>query len=146
MPSADGPPVRWDESGTPHSTAFNDIYRSQSPAGGGLAQAREVFLRGCGLLGSPPAWCRAPTWTILETGFGLGLNALAAWQAWRDDPHRPERLHLVSIESHPVRASDLLQSVAAWPALQPLAQQLAKAWWGMGSGLHRLSFEGGGSV
>ncbi len=143
MSRADRPPVRWDESGTPHSTEFNDIYRSQSPAGGGLAQAREVFLRGCGLLDSPPAWANARVWTLLETGFGLGLNALATWQAWRQDPQRPDRLHVVSIESSPVTATDLLRSVQDWPDLHDLAQTLARAWWGMGEGQHRLSFEGG---
>ncbi len=111
--------------------------------GEGWAQAREVFLRGCGLLGPTSAWQGASHWTILETGFGLGLNALAAWHAWREDPQRPARLHLVGIEASPVAASDLVQSVAAWPELQPLAQALSRQWWGLTTGLHRLTLEDG---
>ena len=75
-----GEAVEWLPDGTPRSPRFDDIYRSST---GGLEQARHVFLRGCGL---PQAWAGRPQWRILETGFGLGLNFLAAWRAWKDDP------------------------------------------------------------
>ena len=48
-----------------------------------LVQAQAVFLQGCGL---PAAWAATPRWRILETDFGLGLNFLATWAAWRADP------------------------------------------------------------
>ena len=89
-------PVEWLPDGTPRSPRFDDIYRSST---GGLEQARHVFLRGCGL---PDAWAGQPQWRILETGFGLGLNFLAAWRAWKDDPQRPRLLHFVSAEAWPV--------------------------------------------
>jgi tRNA 5-methylaminomethyl-2-thiouridine biosynthesis bifunctional protein len=133
-------PVVWEDDGTPRSSRFNDIYRSRGADGlGGLAQSRHVFLSGCGLLGPKPLWHDAPSWTILETGFGLGLNFLATWKAWRDDPHRPRRLHYVALELDPVQASDLLRSVSAWAELQSLAKGLSKAWWGLVPGLHTLS-------
>ena len=51
-------PVQWLPDGTPRSTRFNDVYRSQGLDGlGGWAQARHVFLRGCGLL--PGQTCRS---------------------------------------------------------------------------------------
>ena len=81
--------VEWDERGIPRSPRFGDVYRTAS---GGLEQARHVFLAGCGL---PAAWAGQPCWRILETGFGLGINFLAAWRAWKDDPHRPRLLHFV---------------------------------------------------
>lgn len=130
-------PVDWGADGTPRSPRFDDIYR---PAAGGLAQARHVFLGGCGL---PGAWAGRRQWRILETGFGLGLNFLAAWQAWRDDPQRPGLLHFVSVEAFPVAAHDLLRSTQAHPELLPLAQQLAAQWDGLLPGFHRLAFEGG---
>jgi tRNA 5-methylaminomethyl-2-thiouridine biosynthesis bifunctional protein len=130
-------PVDWGDDGTPRSPRFDDIYR---PADGGLLQARAVFLGGCGL---PLAWAGQARWRILETGFGLGLNFLAAWRAWRDDPARPAMLHYVSIEAWPVSAGDLLRSVAGFPELQELAAQLARQWWGLVPGLHRLAFEEG---
>ena len=143
------PPVRWGDDGTPHSTLFDDVYRSQSAYGNGdrgLAQSRGVFLQGCGLLpanDTPSAWADRPQWHVLETGFGLGLNFLATWQAWQQDPQRPQRLFFTSIEAWPVSADDIVRSARAFPALQDLAQTLGAAWRGLLPGVHRLVFEGG---
>lgn len=130
-------PVAWGEDGTPRSPRFGDAYRC---AAGGLEQARHVFLEGCGL---PAAWARQRQWRILETGFGLGLNFLASWHAWRSDPQRPGLLHFASVEAWPVGAQDLLRGVEGMPALQPLAEALAARWPGLAPGFHRFSFEGG---
>lgn len=129
--------VAWDDDGTPRSPRFDDIYRS---AAGGLEQAQHVFLHGSGLAA---AWAGRACWRVLETGFGLGLNFLATWHAWRCDPRRPRLLHFVSIEAWPVAMEDLLRSVAAYPALQPLAETLAGRWQGLVAGFHRFSFENG---
>ncbi len=130
------PIVEWRD-GTPHSPGFNDIYHS---CAGGLAQARQVFMRGCGL---PQAWQHQSQWRVLETGFGLGLNFLATWQAWQDDPQRPTLLHFASIEAHPVEVADLLRSAQDHPELVALAQELSLQWRKPGPGFHRMSFEGG---
>jgi len=129
--------IEWLEDGTPYSPRFGDRYRSEL---GGLAQSREVFLRGCGL---PDAWVGQPQWRILETGFGLGLNFLVTWQAWKADPQRPRLLHFVSTEAYPASADDLLRAASAHPELMPLAQQLHAQCWGLLPGVHRLVFEGG---
>ena len=130
-------PVDWLDDGTPFSPRFGDRYRSQL---GGLAQARGAFLAGCGL---PAAWADQPQWRILETGFGLGLNFLVAWQAWRQDPRRPRLLHFVSTEAYPVDAPGILRNCAEYPELQPLAEALAAQWWGLLPGVHRLAFDEG---
>ena len=128
-------PVDWRADGVPRSARFDDIYHSES---GALAQARHVFLAGCGL---PQAWAEQPQWRILETGFGLGLSFLTAWQAWRDDPRRPRLLHFVSIEAHPVSRDDLLRAAAAYPELATLAAELGAQWQGLLPGFHRLAFD-----
>ena len=136
-------PVLWDADGTPRNPRFDDPYRSHAD---GLAQARQVFLAGSGLLadaGAPTAWAHLPQWSVLETGFGVGLNFLATWYAWRADPTRPRLLHMVSIEAHPVSAADLLRSVQAWPELIPLAEALCAQWRGLLPGFHRLALDGG---
>ena len=130
-------PVEWLPDGTPRSPRFADIYHSST---GGLEQARHVFLRGCGL---PGAWAGRAQWCILETGFGLGLNFLAAWRAWKDDAQRPRVLHFASAEAWPVAREDLLRSAAAYPELAPLAQALAQEWFGLLPGTHRMAFEQG---
>src|SRR5258707_521208 len=84
------------DNGTPYSPLHDDIYHS---AVGGLAQAEYVFLKGNDL---PARWQNRRTFTVLETGFGIGINFLMTWAAWRTDPARCERLHFVSTEKHPV--------------------------------------------
>ena len=134
-------PVQWLPDGTPHNRRFNDRYRGDGDHGlGGILQARHVFLGGCGL---PDAWRAAPRWTLLETGFGLGLNFLATWQAWRADPQAPQVLHYVAIDAWPPTADDLQRSVAPYPELAPLAQELAARWAGLLPGFHRLAFDEG---
>ncbi|KAF1046966.1 FAD-dependent 5-carboxymethylaminomethyl-2-thiouridine(34) oxidoreductase MnmC [Xylophilus sp.] len=130
-------PVAWDADGAPRSERFGDIYHS---CAGALVQARHVFLGGCGL---PAAWAGQRQWSILETGFGLGLNFLATWAAWQDDPGRPGLLHFFSVEAYPVAAADLLRAAAAQPRLLPLAEQLAAQWRGLLPGTHRLAFADG---
>src|SRR5258706_14166038 len=78
------------QEGTPYSEAFGDVYHS---AAGALAQADHVFLKGNQL---PERWRGRETFVILETGFGLGLNFLATWQAWRREPRGSPRMHFVS--------------------------------------------------
>jgi len=121
--------------GTPYSPAFRDVYHS---AAGGLEQARHVFLDGNGL---PGRWRQRDVFVILETGFGLGLNFLAAWQAWRDDPQHCRRLHFVSVEKHPFRRDDLARLHSVWPDLADISGQLIAAWPVLVPGLHRLHFD-----
>lgn len=133
--------IEWLDDGTaggsPYSPRFGDRYRSEL---GGLEQAKEVFLKGCGL---PQAWASQPQWCVLETGFGLGLNFLVTWAAWKADPLRPRLLHFVSTEAFPASADDVLRSAQTHPELIPFAQQLQRQLWGLLPGLHRLVFEGG---
>lgn len=130
-------PVAWRADGVPRSERFDDIYHTET---GALAQSRHVFLGGCGL---PEAWIGQPQWLVLETGFGLGLNFLTTWQAWRADAERPRMLHFVSVEAHPISADDVLRAAGAYPELAPLAHELAAQWHGLLPGFHRLAFDEG---
>lgn len=131
-------PARLDLSGgTPWSLQFGDRYYSEE---GGPGQSRHVFLGGNGL---PQRWRGRESFTILETGFGLGLNFLQTWQMLRGDREAPRRLHFVSLEKHPLCAADLEVVHRRWPELAPLATQLTAAWPPLIAGLHRLHFERG---
>lgn len=123
--------------GTPYSAAFDDVYHSSA---GGTAQARHVFLGGNDL---PARWGGRERFTILETGFGLGLNFLATRAAWQEDPGRPAKLHYVSIEKHPFSVADLATLHAPLAGLASQAGELRAAWPLLVSGMHRLEFDAG---
>ncbi|NTV09257.1 MAG: bifunctional tRNA (5-methylaminomethyl-2-thiouridine)(34)-methyltransferase MnmD/FAD-dependent 5-carboxymethylaminomethyl-2-thiouridine(34) oxidoreductase MnmC [Zoogloea sp.] len=121
--------------GTPYSSSYGDVYHS---ADGGQGQARHVFLGGNGL---PERWRGRDVFTVVETGFGLGLNFLVTWAAWRADPQRSRRLHFVSFEKHPFSARNLAQLHAAWPELAALAAELRAQWPLPLPGFHRLHLD-----
>ncbi|SOE63915.1 tRNA U-34 5-methylaminomethyl-2-thiouridine biosynthesis protein MnmC [Burkholderia sp. OK233] len=128
------------DNGTPFSPLYGDIYHS---AVGGLEQAEYVFLRSNGL---PQRWQGRRVFTVLETGFGMGINFLMTWSAWRADPARCERLHFVSTEKHPFTQADLRSVYAKTisdPDISALAETLAAEWPMLVPGTHRLEFEGG---
>lgn len=122
--------------GTPYSALYDDVYHTTH---GALAQARHVFLGGNDL---PARWSDVAQFVILETGFGLGLNFLATWQAWRGSQGRG-RLHFVSVEKHPLRRDDLAGLLAAYPELNPLAGELLRQWPPLTPGFQRLHFDDG---
>jgi len=127
--------LAFDGEGTPYSPAYGDVYHS---AESGPGQARQVFVGGNDL---PRRWAHERNFTILETGFGLGLNFLATWEQWRADPARCERLHFVSIEKHPFERDALRTLHQRYGEFAPLAGQLHAAWPPPVAGLHRLHFE-----
>jgi len=129
----------YDATGRPYSERYGDIYQPKQPHI--LNQARTVFLAGNGL---PARWQARDSFVVCETGFGLGVNFLALWHAWRNDAQRCKRLHVVSVEAHPLSDHDLAQAHAALPdEVASLAAQLRQQWPSLLPGLHRLEFENG---
>ena len=121
---------------THNSAALGDVFQHCADV---LTQAQSVFLAGNGL---PGRWAQRPRFVILETGFGLGHNFLASWDAWRQDPARCRQLIFISIEKHPLQAADLGRAHQNL-ALPALAAQLLAAWPPLTANLHRLAFEQG---
>jgi len=139
---SDNAPLRpaalaFDESGTPISPEYGDVYHS---ATSGPGQALHVFLRGNDL---PARWANANVFSIVETGFGLGLNFLATWHAWRQDPQRCARLHFVSVERHPFSAEHLAVLHARLAEYGAPSASLRSAWPALVPGTHRLHFDDG---
>jgi tRNA U34 5-methylaminomethyl-2-thiouridine-forming methyltransferase MnmC len=103
----------------PVSARFDDPYYSLED---GLAESRHVFLAGNGL----PERFR-PGFHVAELGFGTGLNALAAWAAWRS-AGVPGELRFTSFEAFPMASGDMRRALAAWPELSELAALLPEGW------------------
>jgi tRNA 5-methylaminomethyl-2-thiouridine biosynthesis bifunctional protein len=112
----------WTDAGAPRSRRFGDVYFS---ADDGLAEARAVFLGGCGL---PERWAGRAGFCIAELGFGAGLNIAAALELWGRTRAAGARLHLFSVEAHPLTRGEAARALAAWPQLGEAAQALIAAW------------------
>ncbi|MFL5296828.1 MAG: tRNA (5-methylaminomethyl-2-thiouridine)(34)-methyltransferase MnmD [Phenylobacterium sp.] len=127
-------PIAWTADGQPRSRLYGDVYFS---AEDGLAEARAVFLEGCGL---PEAWQGRRRFVVGELGFGTGLNVLALLDLWSRTRPAEGRLHVVSVEAHPISAEEARRALARWPELAPLTERLTAHWPGRACGPHRVEF------
>ena len=129
------PELNWRDDGTPEAAAHGDIYYT---LGSGLAETRNVFLKGCGL---PERWIDSERFTIGELGFGTGLNFLAAWELWV--AHRPSLdawLHFVSFEGFPLEREDAARALSNWPELAPYTEKLLTCWPHRARGIRRIDW------
>ncbi|MES2579253.1 MAG: tRNA (5-methylaminomethyl-2-thiouridine)(34)-methyltransferase MnmD [Pseudomonadota bacterium] len=123
MSSIESSPVEWrvDQDGLaqPYSSIFQDVYYSSD---NGLLETDYVFLQGNNLT---PRWQQlaTQTFTIIETGFGTGLNFLCAAQLWLH--HAPENtsLHFISTEKYPLSLQEITSALQYWPALNNISEQ-----------------------
>ncbi|MDP8567799.1 bifunctional tRNA (5-methylaminomethyl-2-thiouridine)(34)-methyltransferase MnmD/FAD-dependent 5-carboxymethylaminomethyl-2-thiouridine(34) oxidoreductase MnmC [Methylophilus aquaticus] len=117
--------LEWHD-GLPYSTRFQDIYFSASAedAQHGLAETRHVFLQHNQLAQRWTSLPPASHFTIIETGFGSGLNFLAAVELWLQTAPPDAHLHVVSIEIAPFTREDLQRAHAHFPQLRALSAQL----------------------
>lgn len=131
--------ITWRDGDVPYSPHFGDIYFNPKD---GLAETRYVFLEGNNL---PNAWQHRENFAIGETGFGTGLNFLAAWQSWDSDANRSKRLHFVSVEKYPLTRNDMIRAHQSWPELSQYSKKLADIWphETMLPGVHRFSLADG---
>jgi tRNA 5-methylaminomethyl-2-thiouridine biosynthesis bifunctional protein len=125
-------PLTWTDDGQPRSALFGDVYFS---AEDGLAESRAVFLQGCGL---PEAWAGRRRFVVAELGFGTGLNIAALLQLWQTTRPPGGRLHIASIEAHPITADEADRALSRWPELAPIANLLTARWPGRARGRHRV--------
>lgn len=129
---SDESPLILDDQGQPRSRLYGDVYFSTED---GLAESRAVFLQGCGL---PERWAARRRFTVAELGFGTGLNILALLDLWRETRPPGGRLHIFTVEAHPLRAEAAAAVLAAWPEVADLARLLTDRWPGQARGFHRV--------
>lgn len=122
----------------PISKQFGDVYFSKD---NGLLETRHVFLNGNDLNERLSQLNDYQYFCVGETGFGTGLNILTLWQLWQQiRPNNHSHLHVISVEKFPLRRTDLIRALNAWPELTPLAQKLIAQYPLPIAGCHRLSF------
>lgn len=128
--------------GLPYSTAFDDVYFSASPdhPQHGLAETRFVFLQHNQL---QQRWQQLATdrpshFVIVETGFGSGLNFLAALQLWQQTAPPHAHLHFVSVEIAPFTLQDLQTAHAHFPELAEVSQALCQQYRLLQPGINQI--------
>ena len=119
------------DGGTPRSPAFGDVYYDAT----GPAEADRVFLAPACV--AERASASGKPFTIVELGFGTGLNFLVAAAATRS------RLHFVSFESAPLECRDLANALKPWRREYPLAHDLIESYPPPTPGWHRRFYEAG---
>jgi tRNA 5-methylaminomethyl-2-thiouridine biosynthesis bifunctional protein len=129
-------PLVWRDDGMPQSALYGDVYFSSAD---GLAETRAVFLAGCDL---PAAWAGRDHFTVGELGFGTGLNIAALLDLWRRERAPSQRLHIFSIEAHPITRDEAARALAVWPELGQAASVLLDHWPGAARGFHRIDLPG----
>lgn len=120
------------ENQAPFSSTYQDIYFSPEH---GLQESQHVFIGGNQLI---DRWKDKNHFVIGETGFGTGLNFLATWNSWLSCGTRPQTLHYVSIEKHPLKADQLSQSHHLFPELTKLSNELVARYPVSYGGIHRI--------
>lgn len=146
--------IHFNHLGTPVADSFDDVYFSNDD---GLAESNYVFC----LQNDIPRRLQnhdREHFVIGETGFGTGLNFLNTWQQFKTylanrqhDENKVQkqqnvivnRLHFISFEKYPIKHSDLIKALQAWPTLASLSEQLLAKYPINLSGCHRLEFENG---
>ena len=126
--------IDWQDN-TPVASDYDDPYFSRQD---GMAESRYVFLEG-NRLNERFAALRADQYFVIgETGFGTGLNCLLAAQRFLEDAPPGARLHLISVEKHPLSLEDLRIALSHWPELEHLSAALLAQYPAPTPGLHRL--------
>ncbi|MBE94973.1 bifunctional tRNA (5-methylaminomethyl-2-thiouridine)(34)-methyltransferase MnmD/FAD-dependent 5-carboxymethylaminomethyl-2-thiouridine(34) oxidoreductase MnmC [Marinobacter sp.] len=140
LPSIATADIDW-SNGAPRCRRFGDVYFCSE---NGLEETRHVFIDQNRLRERFSLLTAASPFVIAETGFGTGLNFLAAWQVW-DETATPRNgcLHFVSAERHPMTHDDLARALTLWPELKVYADQLLEQYPAPTSGVHRLVLAGG---
>lgn len=115
---------------TPFSPQFGDIYFSDQD---GIAETQYVFLQQNDL---PQRWLDKASFSILETGFGTGLNFFCTLEQWLKTAPEGAQLHYVSVEKHPLSLSDLKKLAAVWPQYAGFIEALIEVYPPPLSGFH----------
>lgn len=98
--------LEWSD-GRPRSKRHGDIYYSLDS---GLEESRHVFLQASGI---KDLWHERDEITVVETGFGTGLNFLMLWQAWLS-AGRPCALRFISVEKYPLSLQEVKRCHQLW--------------------------------
>jgi len=142
--------VIWDEQGQPKSEEFDDFYFNTDS---GIEESRHVYINPNKL---QQRWQKHNgSFTVLETGFGTGLNFILTWLEWvafqenkiknssitDDNAQVSSHLHFISIEKYPLDKEEIVKALKLFPQLNTLTDQLIAEYPLLIKGFHSLQFK-----
>ncbi|PJZ75986.1 bifunctional tRNA (5-methylaminomethyl-2-thiouridine)(34)-methyltransferase MnmD/FAD-dependent 5-carboxymethylaminomethyl-2-thiouridine(34) oxidoreductase MnmC [Leptospira neocaledonica] len=132
--------IDWKENGTPVSREFNDIYFSPE---NGLEETKHVFIQGNKLEDRLTSSEVFHSFSILELGFGTGLNFFATWQLWRNCKSKSNIrvLRFTSFEKYPLEIDDIRKAISSFPELNDLLELFLEKYKSLIPGCNTFLFE-----
>jgi tRNA 5-methylaminomethyl-2-thiouridine biosynthesis bifunctional protein len=128
--------LKWDNQ-QPYSLDFDDIYYTSDD---GLAETEYVFIQH-NQLDERFSTCEQSVksiFTIIETGFGTGLNCLCAIQHFIEHAPANTTLRFISIERYPLTCEDFIKANQYWPMFNDLVTELQASYAQLTDGLNQL--------
>ena len=122
----------------PCSTQFDDIYFSRD---GGVDETQHVFIHGNNL--TSRFQTAKDSFTIIETGFGTGLNFLITADLWLKTAPKNSRLHFISTEKYPLSPADIKKALSFFPQFAELANSVLSQYPPACKGTHRIYIANG---
>jgi tRNA 5-methylaminomethyl-2-thiouridine biosynthesis bifunctional protein len=126
--------IQW-KNQQPYSLDFDDIYYSSDD---GLAETNYVFIEH-NQLSQRFTQLDNTHFTIIETGFGTGLNFFCAAQHFLAHAPINATLQFISIERYPLTADDFIKANRYWFVFEQMVTQLASNYRQLKQGLNALS-------
>lgn len=133
--------ISWREN-TPYSLDFNDFYFNSDS---GLQETEHVFIAQ-NRLKERFASLKNNTFTIIETGFGTGLNFYCAAQHFLALAPTDATLRYISIEKFPLAPTDM-QKIAkeflkSWPQFSTISNEFLSQYANLKPNLNQMSMAG----
>lgn len=130
--------IEWhkiDGAHAPYSLDFNDVYFNTDD---GLAETEHVFINHSQLK-QRFSNTNLSSFTMIETGFGTGLNFLAVSSLWLQLAPKSAVLHYIGIENTPLSPADLSYAHALWPQFTEVSQAIIPQYSTLKAGTNVLS-------
>ncbi|MDH4263192.1 MAG: bifunctional tRNA (5-methylaminomethyl-2-thiouridine)(34)-methyltransferase MnmD/FAD-dependent 5-carboxymethylaminomethyl-2-thiouridine(34) oxidoreductase MnmC [Spirochaetia bacterium] len=133
--SIEKPEISW-QNHVPYSLIFKDIYFSSE---NGLKETMHVFIKGNDLI---HRWknLKNPVFTIIETGFGTGLNFCTTAKTFLENS-QGLILNYISIEKYPLSRDDIQKALGIFPEIKNFSEKLICNYPARTKGIHRLNID-----
>ncbi len=129
--------LSWSDGGVPLSDTFDDVYYSRE---GGLEETRHVFINGNNL---KERFKEDRCFTIVETGFGTGLNFLTLREMFLSEASANARIEFFTCEKYPLKPADMERALAFFPEVSSGTHYLLENYGPFIPGFRRILFDSG---